>query len=205
MLEHRFHKAPVGFMAAWSFLVLLTLLGARMPAGEMTVPWSLGKGTGGQAPWSCSSAAHSPTTISVDAEAGPEGTAAAVLAFEFVSGKYNYNWADVKLGTVDPVGTVAVRLTYKTDVPAGFPGLSLMLRESSGGCYWFPRGLPLSPGRFTTQTVPLSKLTVPAWSKDANGKLDIELISEVCIGLETGNSGKGRVFIAEVHLVPAGW
>ena len=180
-------------------------LAASVAAAQSSVPRALGTGTGGDGEWSCSSAAHSPTTIRVDAAAGPEGTPGAALEFEYVGDKYNWNWAQVDLGSVDATGCVAVRVTYRTEMPKGFPGLNVMVRESTNAGYWVPRGLPPSPKRFRTETVPLSKFSLPAWSKDENGKLDIDLIRNVSIGVETGAAGKGRVFISDVELVPEGW
>lgn len=186
--------------------VVVTLIATVASAQTVVpVPRSLGEGTGGDGKWSCGSAAHSPTRIRVTDDAGPESTPAAVLEFEYVTGKYNWNWALVDLGRVDPTGSVAVRMTYRTDMPKGFPGLNVMVRESTGAGYWVPRALPPSPKRFRTETVPLGKFTVPAWSKDENGKLDVDLIRSVSLGVETGEAGKGRIVIAEVELVPEGW
>jgi len=148
---------------------------------------------------------HSPTKIRVEETAGPEGTPAAVLEFEYVTGKYNWNWGTVSLGSVDPAGTVSVRVTYRTDMPKDFPGLNVMVRESTRAGYWAPKALPPSPKRFSTETMPLDELTLPAWSKDDNGKLDIDLIRHVSIGVETGAAGKGRIVISDVELVPDGW
>lgn len=186
---------------AWIPLAVVSLAVAEPPP----VPATLGQGTGGDGPWSASGAPHSPTTIRVDETAGPESTPAAVLEFEFGSGKYNYNWSAVDTGSVDPTGFVALRFTYRTEVPEGFPGLNVMVRESGGAGYWVPKGLPLSPGRFTTVTLPFAKFSLPGWSKDDNGKLDVNLIHQVCVGLETGSPGEGRVFLSDVELVPGGW
>lgn len=193
---------------AWFFLVAVlssSIAGVNPPAGRPLVPMTLGKGTGGDGPWSCGSAAHSPTRIRIDETAGPEGTSTAVVEFEYVTGKYNWNWGTVDVGSVDPTRFVAVRVTYRTDMPEGFPGLNLMVRESTGAGYWVPKALPPSRKRFRTELVPFERFSLPAWSKDENGKLDIDLIRQVSIGVETGAAGKGRIFISEVELVPAGW
>ena len=193
---------------AWLSLIAvlpLCVTGGDAPTRRLPVPMTLGKGTGGDGPWSCESAAHSPTKIRVAETAGPEGTSAAVVEFEYVTGKYNWNWGTVGVGSVDPTGFVAVRVTYRTDMPDGFPGLNLMVREPTGAGYWVPKALPPSRRRFRTEVVPFGKFSLPAWSKDENGKLDIDLIRRVSIGVETGAAGKGAIYISEVALVPAGW
>ena len=172
----------------------------------MPVPMSLGAGTGGDGAWTVGHAAHSPSAVTVDPLAGPEETPAAVLRFTFVPGKYNWNWASVDLGTVEPTDTLAVRVTYRTEAVPGGSRLNLMVREAGGVSYWMPTGLPLSPGEFTTVTVSLAELSMPAWSKkDPSGGLEADQIHQVSIGFETGNSGTGRIIISEVQLVPEGW
>lgn len=172
---------------------------------QPTVPLTLGKGTGGDGAWSAAGAAHSPTTVKMDETAGPEGTPAAVVEFEFSHGNYNWNWANVSVGSVDPSRFRAVRLTYRTDMPADFARMNVMLLESGGAAYWVASGIPLSPRRFCTVTVPFDRFTVTPWSKDANGKLDPGAINGVSIGFETGNSGKGRLVIPDIELAPEGW
>ncbi|MBI3920352.1 MAG: hypothetical protein HY318_02950 [Armatimonadetes bacterium] len=191
-----------------SVLVVLSQA-STSPSGQpqqpATVPRVLGKGTGGDGAWSCHSAAHSPTTVNLDEAAGPEGTPAAIVEFAFSPDKYNWNWADVEVGGVEPGHFKAVRLTYRTQVAADFARLNLMVSESSGGSYWAPGGLPLSLGRFRTVTIAFAALTLTPWSKDANGKLDAHLVQNISIGLETGRGGKGRLVISDVELVPEGW
>lgn len=193
--------------ARFSLLAVLSAgaAGVGATADQPRVPMALGRGTGGDGPWSCGSAAHTPTTVRVDDAAGPEHTSAAVVEFECVTGKYNWTWGTVSVGSVDPTSFVALRVTYRTDMPKGFPGLNVMVRESTRAGYWVPKALPPSPGRFRTELLPLERFSLPAWSKDENGKLDIDLIREVSIGLETAAAGRGRIFISDVDLVPAGW
>jgi hypothetical protein len=172
---------------------------------QAAVPLSLGAGTGGDGAWTALAAEHSPSTVTVDAGAGPEGTPAAVMAFTFTAGKYNWNWAQVACGSADPKPTVAVRFTYRTETPDDFPALNVILRESSGAAYWAPTALPLSPRRFTTVTLPLAAFAVPGWSRDENQTLDVPLVDTVGLGLATAAAGTGRVIVADVLLVPAGW
>ena len=193
----------------WGCLLGVLLLAAAGGPGwgadAPAVPVTLGAGTGGTGAWTCVAAAHSPSTLKVDASAGPESTPAAVLEFSFSATQYNWNWATVGTAGLDLSGFTAVRVTYRTEVPAGFASLSVMLRESTGGSYWVPQVLPLSPRRWHTAIVPFSRFTVPAWSKDANSTLDLDLVTAVSIGLETARSGPGRVILADVELLPAGW
>lgn len=186
-------------------LVLLSVVAPATKAEHPAVPRALGKGTGGDGAWSCSSAAHSPTTVKVQETAGPEGAPAAVLEFEFTSGKYNWNWAIVSLGSVQPSRFKAVQVTYRSDVAPGFAKMNLMVCEAGGAGYWVPEGIPLSPKRFRTVTVSFDKFALTPWSKDENGRLDVNLIRDVSIGFETGSSGKARLLISDVELVPEGW
>jgi hypothetical protein len=184
---------------------MVLLLAPALRAQQLAVPMTLGQGTGGDGLWEAAGAPHSPTTVRIEENAGPAGTAAAVVEFTFTTGKYNYTWVRVGLGSAKPDGTVAVRFTYRTDVPQGFPGLNVMVRESTGAGYWVHAVLPLSPHRFTTATVPLEKFSLPSWSKDANGRLDVDLIDQVCFGFESASSGKGTIVMSDVQLVPEGW
>ena len=198
-----YERATAG---GWLVLLLLAVLpGAGAWSQDALVPATLGRGTGGDGEWSCSSAAHAPTAIRIDAAAGPAGTPAAVLEFEYTTVKYNWNWATVSVGSVVPAGFAAVRVTYMTDMPQGFPGLNVMVREATKAGYWVPKGLPPSPGRFRTETLPFAMFTLPPWSRDENGKLDVDCIRAVSIGVETGAAGTGRIVIADVVLVPEGW
>ncbi len=185
-------------------LVLICAYGvAEAPA---PVPRSLGTGTGGDGAWSVGHAVHSPSTVAIDPSAGPAETPAAVLGFTFAPRKYNWSWASVGLGSVDPAWASALRVTYRSETGPGSFRLNLMVREAGGAAYWVAKGLPLSPGEFTTVTVPLGDLTPPTWSpKDPTGKLEAEQIRQVSLGLETAASGRGRLFIADLQLVPPGW
>lgn len=200
-------RVRVGFLCTGpaSGELLLRDVAFTAEANRPPIPLTLGQGTGGEGAWAASGAPHSPTALALDVGAGPEGTPAARFSFEFAHGKYNYHWATVDTGRADTSGYVAVRFTYRTEVPEGFPPLNVMLRERGGGSYWVPEALPLAPGRFATVTVPFSRFSVPAWSKDPNGRLDEDLIEQVALGFATGNSGKGEVAVSDVVLVPAGW
>lgn len=178
--------------------------GAARPAPgavPAAVPLSLGQGTGGDGEWSASGAGHSPTTVWVEETAGPEGTPAAVLAFAFSPEKYNYNWAQVAVGKRPTASVRAVQVTYRTAMPANFPPLNVMVVEEGGASYWVPEGLPPSPDRFRTHTLPLSRFTLPGWSSDPNERLDADRLAQVAIGLATGASGKGRLYLADVKLL----
>jgi hypothetical protein len=205
MSDQTFETGDRQVVVGWWLAMLLAVPSVAAAAEPPAVPMSLGQGTGGDGAWTCSSAAHSPTTIHVDEAAGPEGTPAAILEFKYVGDKYNWNWGTADTGSVSAAGCVAVRVTYRTNMPKGFPSLNLMVRESTDAGYWVPRGLPVSPNRFATVTLPFGEFTLPAWSKDANGKLDIDLINQVSIGVETGSPGNGRISISEIQLVPPGW
>lgn len=187
--------------------VLLGCLWVGIGCGgqEPAIPWSLGRETGGDGAWSVGHAEHSPSHVVVEPAAGPEATPAAVLEFTFSPSKYNWNWATVETGGADPSLSIAVRVTYRTEVPAGFPPLNVMVREAGSAAYWLSEGLPLARGRFKTVSVPLRALTLPAWSRDDNGRLDVAAIRQVSVGLASSAAGTGRVLIAEVELVPAGW
>ena len=181
--------------------LLATVAGAAVPG----VPRSLGQGTGGDGTWSATHAEHSPSTVTVKPHSGPEQTPGAILEFAFAKGKYNWNWANVSVGSVDPTATQYVRLTYCTDVPPGVAKVNLMIREADKASYWIPGGLPLSPKRFSTVTVSLDRFRLAPWAKDSNASLDPDRIVEVSIGLETGSSGQGQLIIGDAQLVPAGW
>lgn len=174
-------------------------------AQPLAVPVSLGQGTGGDGAWEAGAAEHSPTTVRVEVEAGPEGTPAAVVEFTFAADKYNWQWIRVGIGSACPAAAKAVRFTYRTDVPQDFPSLNVMVRESTAAMYWVHAVLPLSPRRFATVTVPLDRFSLCPWSKDANGALDASLIDQVGFGFESGSSGTGMIFMSDVQLVPEGW
>ena len=102
-------------------------------------------------------------------------------------------------------GLPLFQLEIQAEVPAEFPGLNVMVHESTGAMYWVHAGLPLSPRRFVTVTIPLTAFSLPPWSADPNGKLDVNLIDQVGLGIETASSGQGKVMVADLQLVPAGW
>lgn len=167
------------------------------PARPLVVPcaaaalWSIAK----------DAAATAKVTAAKD---GPDGSACARIAFAFPGGRHMYVVPTVRPGGAELAGYRAMRLTYKAALPKGIPGLLLMLIER-GGAQYFVEPPPPAAADWKTVTIPLDRFRLGRWSRDDNGRLDLNDVRAVAVGVHgtaAEREAKGTIRVADIRLVP---
>jgi len=150
--------------------------------------------------------AHDPAAkAAVTAGNDAPGEAASVkIDFAFPGGSHMYVVPSVRLADVDLTGYRALRLTYKATVPEGIGGLLVMLIER-GGAQYPAEPAPATTGEWRTLTIPLKSFHRGGWSKDDNGRLDLDDVASVAVGVH-GTArparARGAIHVAKIELVP---
>lgn len=140
--------------------------------------------------------------ISVPAE-GPGGKRCMRFDFRFPGGRHMYAIPSMAVPGELLEGYSALRFSYRATVPAGINGLLVMLGER-GAQFFLDPPAPAS-AEWTTLTVPFDKLKPAPWSKDDNGKLDLNRVDSVMVGAHgtaAGDGGPGTIWITDVQFVP---
>ena len=135
---------------------------------------------------------------------GPDGSPCMKLDLRFPGGRHMYCTPSTPVPPADLEGYRALRFTYKASLPPDIPGLLVMLQERGGAQYLVDPAPPAS-ATWTTATVPLEKFKLGGWSRDANGKLDLEQVSLVYVGVHgvaSGEGGPGTILATDIEFVP---
>lgn len=123
----------------------------------------------------------------------------------------SYCFASAQLpGQADLRGFEALRL--RTFVPADQSGcgtsLLVLLHERGGGVYIAPAGRPLSEAGWHESLIWLESFDLAGWSKDGNGRLDLDEVSAISVGWG-GYLGRDhervRFAVAPAELVRLEW
>jgi len=80
-------------------------------------------------------------------------------------------------------GYRGLQFTYKATLPAGNPtlqGLLVSLHERDGSQY-YASPAPPPAADWKTMTIPFTSFKLGEWSKDENGRLDVDQIASVSI------------------------
>ncbi len=142
-------------------------------------------------------------TLTTPAE-GPGGKSCMKFEFRFPGGRHMYAVPSTPVQSAELEGYRALRFTYKATLPEGIQGLLVMLGERGGAQYCADPAPPPSAD-WTTLTIPLEKFKLGGWSKDANGRLDLEQVGRVMIaahGTAAGAGGTGTIWVTDIELVP---
>jgi hypothetical protein len=115
---------------------------------------------------------------------GPEGKPCTKLSFAFPGGKDLWQWANFAAPVAAPVrpDASALRVTYRTNLPAPLNGLRPILRTRDGSDYTPPLLLPASAA-WTTGALPLRIFAPAPWCKGAPA-LKVEDVTSVLIAAE---------------------
>ncbi len=126
------------------------------------------------------------------------------LRFRFPGGRHMYCVPAQPIGELDYSAYEGIRFTYRATVPAGVNGLLACVHENGGQFVATPP--PSATGEWLSVTVPWSAFPLGAWSKDDNGRLDVDAISQVSLGVHgtaAAAGGDGEVLIKAIEVVPA--
>jgi hypothetical protein len=133
-----------------------------------------------------------------------EGAKCLKFTFHFPGGRHMYYVPTQTLGELEYSAYAGLRFTYRATVPAGVDGLMVCVNENGGQFVATPP--PPATGDWEEVTVPWSAFPLGAWSKDDNGRLDIDAISQVSVGVHgtaSGEGGDGEILLRAIELVPA--
>ena len=140
----------------------------------------------------------------VSAQNGPGNIPCTRLTFTFPGGRHMYVTPSQAFPENEVSAYAGLRLTYKASLPEGIDGLLVLLSEQGGGQY-YPARLPAASETWTTADIPFSAFKHASWTKDANGRLDLDLINRIVVGAHgqaKGKGGDGTVSIVDIQLYP---
>lgn len=140
------------------------------------------------------------TTEAVEVEGAP----CLRLRFRFPGGRHMYFVPAQALTELEYSAYEGLRFTYRASLPGGLSGLLVCVVESGGQFVATPA--PVASGDWESVTVPWSAFPLGAWSKDDNGRLDVDAIERVCVGAHgtaQGDGGDGEIIIRDIEAVPA--
>ncbi|MCS6861648.1 MAG: hypothetical protein NZT92_15170 [Abditibacteriales bacterium] len=138
---------------------------------------------------------------------GPNGKPCMKFEFTLPGGRHMYTLPTVSVPEAELDGYRGLQLTYKATLPAGNPllqGLLVLLHERDGSQY-YASPAPPPAADWRTLLIPFASFTLGEWSRDENGRLDVDQIAAVSIGvhgtaLEAG--GSGVIYAADVVFAP---
>jgi len=134
---------------------------------------------------------------------GPDGRPCMKFEFTFPGGRHMYATPFTPVPSGETEGYRALRFTYKATLPAGIPGLLVMLGE--GGAQFFADPPPPPSNDWVTITLPFEQFKLGSWSKDDNGRLDLDKVDRVYIavhGTASGKGGEGTIWVTDIQFVP---
>lgn len=134
-----------------------------------------------------------------------EGAPCLRLRFRFPGGRHMYYVPAQALPEMEYSAYEGLRFTYRATLPPGLSGLLVCAVESGGQFVATPA--PAATGDWESVTVPWTAFPLGAWSKDDNGRLDVDAIERVCFGSHgtaQGEGGDGEILIRDIEAVPAG-
>lgn len=135
---------------------------------------------------------------------GPEGKPCMKYEFKFPGGRHMYAIPSTPVLASGVEGYKALRFRYKATLPPGIKGLLVTLGERGGGQYYADPAPPAS-AEWTTVTIPFENFKFATWSKDENGKLDLDMVERVMIGAHgtaSGAGGNGLIMVSDIEFLP---
>jgi hypothetical protein len=172
--------------------------------GEAYKPTSVLRITGdGPGKWSVGQDAAVKSTCTTPNE-GPGGKACLKYDFTLPGGRHMYAIPSTPMPDAEVEGYRALRFTYKATLPEGIKGLLVMLGERVG-CQYYANPMPPASADWTTITIPFEQFTLGEWTKDPDGKLDLDDVVSVMIGTHgaaSGGGGPGLIMACDLEFVP---
>jgi len=135
---------------------------------------------------------------------GPNGKPCLKTEFAFPGRRHVYVTPAAPIGELELAGYQGLRFTYKAKLPPGIDGLLVCLNERGGAQYYADPAPPASD-EWKTVTIPFTAFKLGNWSKDENGRLDLDQIASVVIGLHGAasvDSASGAIWATDIEFVP---
>lgn len=135
---------------------------------------------------------------------GPNGKPCAKLRFHFPGRRHMYFTPYVPVPDFDLEGYKALSFTYKATLPPGIKGLLVILNEHDGSAYEAVP-YPAPTAQWKAITIPFTSFKLGGWSRDENGKLDIETVNRIVIGAHgtaSGDGGDGTIWVTDIKFTP---
>jgi len=135
---------------------------------------------------------------------GPEGKWCWKTEFVIPGGRHMYVLPSISLPDADLTGYSGLQLTYKANLPSGIKALLVILVEHDGSHYYTDR-IATPSGEWRTLVIPFSEFRLGGWSQDENGRLDLDQIGSVIVGMHGTTSeseGRGSIWVASIAFVP---
>ena len=135
---------------------------------------------------------------------GPEGKWCWKTEFVIPGGRHMYVLPSILLPDVDLTGYSGLQLTYRATLPSGIKALLVILVEHDGSHYYTDWIATPSEG-WQTLVIPFSEFRLGGWSQDENGRLDLDQIGSLIVGMHGTTSeseGRGSIWVASIAFVP---
>jgi hypothetical protein len=135
---------------------------------------------------------------------GPEGKWCWKTEFVIPGGRHMYVLPSISLPDVDLTGYSGLKLTYMATLPSGIKALLITLVEHDGSHYYTDWIATPSEG-WRTLVIPFSEFRLGGWSQDENGRLDLDQIGSLIVGMHGTTSeseGRGSIWVASIAFVP---
>lgn len=133
---------------------------------------------------------------------GPNGEPCMKLEFSFPGHKHMYVIPSIPVPAAGIAGYSALRLQYKATLAAGVKVLLMLTEERAQ--YWV-QPAPPATDEWTTLTVPFDDFTLGSWSEDPNGRLDMEAVTRISVGVEgvaEEDETSGAIWATGIEFVP---
>jgi len=152
------------------------------------------------------SAGQDPAVVSTltTPDEGPNGKPCMKYEWTEPGGRHMYAIPSTPVLATDLEGYTALRFSYRAVLPAGIAGMLVCVGEQTGAQYFADPPPPPSPG-WTTVTIPFSQFKFATWTKDENGKLDLDQVNRVfigCHGAAEGATAQGQILATDIEFVP---
>jgi len=115
-----------------------------------------------------------------------------------------YILPSISLPDADLTGYSGLQLTYKANLPSGIKALLVTLVEHDGSHY-YTDWLATPSDEWRTLVIPFSEFRLGGWSQDENGRLDLDQIGSVIVGMHgttRESEGRGSIWVASIAFVP---
>lgn len=124
--------------------------------------------------------------------------------FTIPGGRHMYVLPVLPVPDADLTGYSALQLTYRARLPVGIKALLITLVERDGSNY-YTDWLATPTEEWRTLTIPLNEFRLGSWSQDENGKLDLDQIGSIIVGMHGTTSereGNGEIWVMSIAFVP---
>ncbi|MFA0743820.1 MAG: hypothetical protein LASZOEIN_000601 [Candidatus Fervidibacter sp.] len=134
---------------------------------------------------------------------GPEGKWCWKTEFVIPGGRHMYVLPSLIMPDADLTGYSGLQLTYRANLPSGIKALLIILVEHDGSHY-YTDWIATPSGERRTLVIPFSEFRLGGWSQDENGRLDLDQIGSVIVGMHgtaSESEGRGSIWVASIAFV----